>query len=48
VDKVLKSLGYGLDESATAAVEQWRFIPGRKDGKPVSVYVSLLVNFSLR
>lgn len=48
VDKVTKGLGYGLDEAATAAVEQWRFRPGMKDGKPVTVMTTILVNFSLR
>ncbi len=48
VDNVTKGLGYGLDEAAVAAVEQWKFIPGKKDGKPVSVMTSILVNFSLR
>jgi TonB family protein len=33
--RVVKSLGLGLDESAVAAVSQWRFQPGTKDGKPV-------------
>jgi len=31
-----------------AAVEQWKFIPGKKDGKPVSVMTSILVNFALK
>ena len=48
VDNVTKGLGYGLDEAAVAAVEQWKFIPGKKDGKPVSVMTSILVNFALR
>ena len=48
VDSVRKSLGYGLDEAAIAAVEQWKFIPGKKDGKPVSAFVGLLVNFALK
>ena len=48
VESVKKGLGYGLDEAATAAVEQWRFRPGTKDGKPVATMMSLLVNFSLR
>jgi periplasmic protein TonB len=47
-DSVRKSLGYGLDEKAIDAVRQWKFQPGRKDGQPVPVYVSVLVNFSLR
>jgi TonB family protein len=45
---VRKGLGYGLDEAAIAAVEQWKFIPGKKDGKPVSTVVGLLVNFALK
>ena len=48
VDTVTKGLGYGLDEAAIAAVEQWKFIPAKKDGKPVSALVGLLVNFTLR
>jgi periplasmic protein TonB len=47
-DSVRKSLGYGLDQKAIEAVKQWKFMPGRKDGRPVPVYVSVLVNFSLR
>lgn len=47
-DSVRKSLGYGLDQKAIDAVKRWRFVPGKKDGQPVNVYVSVLVNFSLR
>jgi TonB family protein len=39
---------YGLDESAVAAARQWRFEPGRKDGKPVAVEVTLELTFTLR
>ena len=39
---------YGLDESAVAAARQWRFEPGRKDGKPVTVEVTLELTFTLR
>jgi TonB family protein len=39
---------YGLDESAVAAARQWRFEPGRKDGKPVAVEVALELTFTLR
>jgi len=48
VDNVTKGLGYGLDEAAVAAVEQWKFVPGKKDGKPVSVMTKILVNFALK
>jgi TonB family protein len=46
--RVRKGLGYGLDQAALAAVEQWKFIPAKKDGKPVSALVGLLVNFALK
>jgi TonB family protein len=39
---------YGLDEAAVRAVEQWRFTPGTKNGRPVPVVVTLEVRFSLR
>ena len=39
---------YGLDEQAVAALKQWRFEPGRKDGKPVNVRVSIEMRFSLK
>jgi protein TonB len=39
---------YGLDEAAVRAVEQWRFAPGTKNGRPVPVVVTLEVRFSLR
>jgi TonB family protein len=47
-EKVLKSLGYGLDERAIEAIKQWRFNPGTKDGKPVGVMTSVSLNFDLR
>jgi TonB family protein len=47
-DNVRKNLGYGLDQKAIDAVKKWKFAPGKKDGKPVATYVSVLVNFSLR
>ena len=47
-DTVRKSLGYGLDQRAIDAVKKWQFTPGKKDGKAVATYVSVLVNFSLR
>ena len=45
--RVVRSLGMGLDEKAIEAVQQWRFEPARKDGKPVSVAVDVEVNFRL-
>jgi TonB family protein len=45
--KVTRSLDPGLDQKAIEAVEQWRFRPGEKDGKPVAVIASVHVNFRL-
>ena len=45
--KVVKSLGLGLDEKAMEAVKQWKFQPGKKDGKAVTVAATIEVNFRL-
>lgn len=45
--KVIRGSKYGLTESAIEAVKQWRFRPGRKDGKPVRVKATVEVNFRL-
>jgi TonB family protein len=47
VQKVIRGLGYGLDEKAVEAFERWRFQPGTKDGKPVDVQVQVVINFHL-
>ena len=46
--EVTKSLEAGLDEEAIKAVKQWRFEPGKKDGKPVPVRITLEMTFTLR
>jgi len=45
--RVVRTLGYGLDEKAIEAVRKWKFRPGYKDGKPVSVVATIQVNFRL-
>jgi protein TonB len=45
--KVINALGMGLDEKALAAVQQWKFKPGLKDGHAVPVYAQVLVTFRL-
>lgn len=42
---VLSPLGFGLDERAIAAVKQWKFTPGSKDGQPVKILATVEVNF---
>lgn len=46
--KVLRGLGYGLDERAVTAVRSWKFAPARRLGSPVDVIVEVEVEFSLR
>ena len=45
--RVQKSLGLGLDEAALRAVQNWRFRPAQRFGKPVPVYMAIEVNFHL-
>jgi TonB family protein len=45
--KVARSLGLGLDEKAIEAVNQWKFEPAQKDGKPVAVAINVEVTFRL-
>jgi protein TonB len=45
--RVVHSLGLGLDEKAIEAVKKWKFKPGYKDGKPVTVAATIEVNFRL-
>ena len=46
---VIKSLDktYGLDDEAVKAAKQWAFAPAKKDGKPVSVWVTIELEFRL-
>ncbi len=44
---VLKELPLGLSEAAVSAISQWRFEPATLDGRPISVYYNLTVNFRL-
>jgi periplasmic protein TonB len=45
--RVSRSLGMGLDEKALEIVKQWKFDPGKKDGRPVPVEMSLEISFNL-
>jgi TonB family protein len=46
--RVLRPLDPGLDAEAVKAAKRWQFEPGKKDGKPVAVHVTIKVNFELR
>jgi hypothetical protein len=39
--------GLGLEAAVLRALSQWEFEPARKDGQPVAVYMTLVVDFSL-
>jgi TonB family protein len=46
--KVIRGLGYGLDEEALETVAtKWRFKPAMKEGRPVDCYVTIEVKFTL-
>jgi TonB family protein len=46
--KVLRGIGYGLDESAVNAIaHDWKFQPGTLNGKPVSVKILVETSFRL-
>jgi TonB family protein len=46
--KILRGLGYGLDESAIQTIAtKWRFRPGTLNGTPVDVYANIEVSFKL-
>jgi TonB family protein len=39
--------GVGFDASAIEAVKQWRYKPAMQGNKPVTVYMTVLVEFAL-
>mgnify|MGYP000983963300 CR=1 FL=1 len=43
--EILSPLGFGLDERAIRAIEQWRFEPARQNGQPVSMEAQIEVSF---
>jgi protein TonB len=45
--RVIRKLGFGLDEKAVACLEQWEFRPGLKNGEPAAVAASVEINFLL-
>jgi len=47
VQKVIRGLGYGLDEAAQAAAHQIQFKPARQDGQPVDFAGIVHITFEL-
>jgi len=46
--KIIRGLGYGLDESAINTIAtKWRFWPGTLNGAPVDVLANIEVSFRL-
>ena len=45
--KVVKALGMGLDQKAMEKVRTWLFEPGKRNGQPVAVAMTLEVDFRL-
>ena len=45
--RVTRSIDPGLDEEAIAAVQQWRFTPGRLGDTPVDVLVTIFIDFRI-
>ena|SRR5439155_26940132 len=45
--EVVQSLDESLDEVARKALQQWRFEPGKKDGKAVLVQVDVKMAFTM-
>ena len=45
--RVVKGLGFGLDESALAALTKWRFTPANRYGERISVVTQVDIDFTL-
>lgn len=45
--RVVKGLGHGLDESALAALRNWKFAPARRNGAAVAAITQIDIDFKL-
>jgi len=45
--KIVRPLGYGLDQNAMDAARQSKFKPAMRDGKPVPVQIDMAMTFKL-
>lgn len=46
--RIVRQLGYGLDENALRALRMWRFEPARQEDKQVAVESSINMHFDIR
>ena len=46
--RVLRGVGWGLDEEAIQAVRKYRFKPATRNGVPVAVAMNVVVNFAIK
>jgi protein TonB len=46
--RVLRGLGFGLDEEAVAAVSEWTYRPAQLNERVIAVYLAVRVDFRLR
>jgi TonB family protein len=47
VVRVVKTIGFGLDENALAALRSWRFSPAKRNGEFVDAIAEIDIDFSL-
>lgn len=45
--RIVRGIGYGLDEKAVEAVRRYRFKPSMEHGQPVPVEINIQVNFKI-
>ena len=46
--RVLRGLPMGISEAAAAAIQRWKYKPAMLNGRPVSVYLTVTVTFTLQ
>ena len=46
--RIIKGLGFGLDEAALQSVREWMFSPAARDVVPVALTAQVDVQFNLR
>ena len=47
VKRVVRPVGWGLEENAAEALAKWKFDPALKDGERVSVVLDIEIKFAL-